>query len=147
MIKNLPVRHPGLIPGLGRSPGEGNANPHQYSCLENSMDRGTWWATFHGVAKSQMQLTTDTHKTMASRPITSWQTKGKGRSSNRFPLPGLSDHCRWWLSYEIRRWLLLGRKSMTNVDSVLKSKDITLLTKVCIVKVMVFPVVMCRCKN
>ena len=47
---------PGLIPGLGRSPGEGNGNPLQYSCLENSMDRGAWQATVHGVAKSQTQL-------------------------------------------------------------------------------------------
>ena len=44
---------PGLIPGLGRSPGEGNGNPLQYSCLENSMDRGAWRATVHGVTKSQ----------------------------------------------------------------------------------------------
>ena len=43
----------GLIPGLGRSPGEGNGNPLQYSCLENSMDRGAWRATVHGVAKSR----------------------------------------------------------------------------------------------
>ena len=43
----------GLIPDLGRSPGEGNSNPLQYSCLENPMDRGTWWATVHGVAKSR----------------------------------------------------------------------------------------------
>ena len=50
-------------------------------------------------------------------------------------------------SREIRRWLLLGRKAMTNLDSVLKSKDITLPTKVCIVKVMVFPVVMYRCES
>ena len=42
---------PGLIPGLGRSPGEGNGYPFQYSCLENSMDRGAWQATAHGVAK------------------------------------------------------------------------------------------------
>ena len=42
----------GLIPGLGRSPGEGNGNPLQYSYLENPMDRGVWWATVHGVAKS-----------------------------------------------------------------------------------------------
>ena len=47
---------PGLIPGLGRSPGEGNGNPLQYSCLENSMDGGAWWATVHGVIKSQTQL-------------------------------------------------------------------------------------------
>ena len=47
---------PDLIPGLGRSPGEGNDKPLQYSCLENPMDRGTWWATVHGVTKSQTQL-------------------------------------------------------------------------------------------
>ena len=46
----------GLIPGLGRSPGEGNGNPLQSSCLENPMDRGAWWATVHGIAKSQTQL-------------------------------------------------------------------------------------------
>ena len=43
----------GSIPGLGRSPGEGNGNPLQYSCLENSMNRGAWWAIVHGVTKSQ----------------------------------------------------------------------------------------------
>ena len=47
---------PGLIPGLERSPGEGHSNPLQYSCLENSMDRGAWLDTVHGVAKSQIQL-------------------------------------------------------------------------------------------
>ena len=47
---------PGSIPGLGRSPGEGNGNPLQYSCLENSMDWGAWWVTVHGVAKSRTRL-------------------------------------------------------------------------------------------
>ena len=46
----------GLIPGLGRSPGEGNGNPLQYSCLKNPMDREAWWATVHGVAKSGTRL-------------------------------------------------------------------------------------------
>ena len=46
----------GLIPGSGKSPGEGNVNPLQYSCLENPMDRGAWWATNHRVTKSQTQL-------------------------------------------------------------------------------------------
>ena len=48
------VGHPGLTPGLGRSPREGNGNPLQYSCLENPTDGEAWWATFHGVAKSQI---------------------------------------------------------------------------------------------
>ena len=47
---------PGSIPGWGRSPGEGNGNPLQYSCLENPMDGGAWWATVHGVAKSWTRL-------------------------------------------------------------------------------------------
>ena len=56
VVKNLPanagdINNMGSIPGLGRSPGEGNGNPLQYSCLENSMDRGTWRATVHGVEK------------------------------------------------------------------------------------------------
>ena len=46
----------GSIPGSGRSPGEGNGNPLQYYCLENPMDRGAWWATAHGVAKSRTRL-------------------------------------------------------------------------------------------
>ena len=46
----------GLLPGLGRSPGEGDGNPLQYSCLENPMDGGVWWATDHGVAKDWTQL-------------------------------------------------------------------------------------------
>ena len=46
----------GLIPGLGRSPEEGNGNPLQYSCLENSMDRGAWWSTAHGIAENWTQL-------------------------------------------------------------------------------------------
>jgi len=55
-VKNLPAREgdPGLIPGSGRSPGEGNGNLLQYSCLENSMDRGTWWAAVHGVTELDM---------------------------------------------------------------------------------------------
>ena len=58
----------GLIPGSGRSPGEGNGNPHQYSCLENSMDREAWWVTVHGVTKSQAQLSAH-HKQYCTHPI------------------------------------------------------------------------------
>ena len=56
MVKNLPAISAGdlgMIPGSGRSPGEGNGYPLQCFCLENSMDRGVWWATVHGVTKSQ----------------------------------------------------------------------------------------------
>ena len=58
VVKNPPanagdIRDAGLIPGLGRSPGEGNGNQLQHSYLENSMDRGAWWATVHGVTKSR----------------------------------------------------------------------------------------------
>ena len=61
MVKNLPAnagdtRDVGLILGLGRSPGEGNGNPLQCSYLENLMDGGTWWASVHGIEKSQTQL-------------------------------------------------------------------------------------------
>ena len=51
----------GSIPGLGRSPGEGNGTPLQYSCLENPMDGGAWWATVHGVAKSRTRLSDFTY--------------------------------------------------------------------------------------
>ena len=61
VVKNLPAnvgdtRDMGLIPGSERSPGGGNGTPLQYSCLENPMDRGAWWATVHGVIKSQTRL-------------------------------------------------------------------------------------------
>ena len=58
MVKNLPAnaRDAGLVPGSGRSPGVGNGTLLQYSCLENHMDRESWWATVLGVAKTQMQL-------------------------------------------------------------------------------------------
>ena len=68
MAKNLPakgetwVRSLGSISGSGRFPGEGNGNPPQYSCLENPMDRGAWWATVHGVAKSRTRLSDFTSK-------------------------------------------------------------------------------------
>ena len=61
VVKNLPanegdIRDVGSIPGSGRSPGKGNGNPLQYSCLENPMDRGAWWATVHGVTKNRFRL-------------------------------------------------------------------------------------------
>ena len=63
VVKNLPANagDMGSIPGSGRSPGEGNDNPLQYSCLGNPMNRGAWWATVHGVAKSWTQLNNNNH--------------------------------------------------------------------------------------
>ena len=67
VVKNLPANAGGVgsIPRLGRSPGEGNGNPLQYSCLGNPMDRGAWRATVHGVAKSPIGLSNLTHKLTA----------------------------------------------------------------------------------
>ena len=67
VVEKLPanagdVRDTGLIPGLGRSPGVGISNPVQYSCLENSMDKGAWQTTVHGVAESQTRLRLKLHK-------------------------------------------------------------------------------------
>ena len=63
MIKNPPANagDMGLVPGLRRSPEDGNGNPLQYSCLENPMDRGAWWATVPGIAKSWTLVRTYTH--------------------------------------------------------------------------------------
>ena len=82
---------------------------------------------------------------MASSPITSWKIDGKQWKQTIFlgskiTADGDCDH-------EIKRCLLLGRKAMTKLDSVLKSGDITSLTKLCIVKAMVFPVVMYQCES
>ena len=68
-------------------------------------------------------------------------------NSERLYFGGLQNHCRWDSICEIKRHLLLGRKTMTNLDSILKSRDITLPTKVCLVKAMVFPVVIYGCQS
>ena len=72
---------------------------------------------------------------------------GNNGDSERLYFSGLQIHFRWYFSYEFKRHLLLGRKVMTNLDSILKSKDIALPTKVRLVKAMVFPVVMYGCKS
>ena len=86
-------------------------------------------------------------KIMASRPITSWQIDGEIETVKDFILGGSKITADGDCSHEIKRCLLLGRKAMTNLDSILKSKDITLPTKVHLVKAMVFPVVTCRCES
>ena len=87
-------------------------------------------------------------KIMASSLITSWQIDGEKMETVRDHFLGLQNHCRHGdCSHEIKRHLLLGRKPMTNLDSVLKSRDIILPTKVYVVKAMVFPAVMYRCDS
>ena len=63
------LRDTGSIPGSGRSPGGGNGNPLQYCCLENPRDRGAWWATVRGVAKSRTRLSTHTPKKQLDDPL------------------------------------------------------------------------------
>ena len=85
---------------------------------------------------------------MASGPITSWQIDGETMETvTTFIFLGSKITADGDCSHEIKRPLLLGRKAMTNLDSILKSRDITLLTKVHLVKAMVFPVVMYRCQS
>ena len=85
---------------------------------------------------------------MASSPITSWQINGETMETVRdFIFLGSKITADGDCSHEIKRCLLLGRKAMTNLDSIFKSRDITLSTKVCLVKAMVFPVVMYGCES
>ena len=85
---------------------------------------------------------------MASSPITSWQIDGETVETVRdFIFLRSKITADGDCSHEIKRCLLLGRKAMTNLDSILKSRDITLLTKIHLVKAMVFPVVMYGCEN
>ena len=93
-----------------------------------------------------LKLNIQKTKIMASSPITSWQTDGETMETvsilggSKIPADGDCNH-------EIKRCLLLGRKVMTNLDSIFKSRDITSPTKVCLVKAMVFPVVMYGCES
>ena len=98
--------------------------------------------------KAGLKLNTQKTKIMASGPITSWQIDGETMETvtdfiflvSKITADGVCSH-------EIKRHLLLGRKAMTNLDSVLKSRDITLMTKVCLIKAMVFSIVMHRCES
>ena len=98
--------------------------------------------------KSGLKLNTQKTKIMASGPITSWQKEaGKVETVTDFIFLGSKIIADCDCSHEIKRRLLLGRKAMTNLDSILKSKDITLPTKVCLLKVLVFLIVMYRCES
>ena len=93
--------------------------------------------------KVGLKLSIQKRKIMASGPITSWQIDGETMETvTDFIFLGSKITADGDCSHEIKRHLLLGRKAMTNLDSILKSRDITLSTKVCLVKAMVFPLVM-----
>ena len=98
--------------------------------------------------KVGLSLNIQKTKIMESGPITSWEIDGETvETESAFIFVGSNIPADGDCSHEIKRCLLLGRKVMTNVDSILKRRDITLSTKVCLVKAMVFPVVMYGCEN
>ena len=98
--------------------------------------------------KVGLKLNIQKTKIMASGPFTTWQVDGETMERVRkFILGGSKITADGDCSHEIKRHLLLGRKAMTNIDSILKGRDITLLTKVCIVKAMDFLVVMYGCES
>ena len=98
--------------------------------------------------KAGLKLNIQKIKIMASGPITSWQIDGETVETVRdFILGAFKITADGDCSHEVKRHLLIGRKAMTNLDSILKSKDITLPTKVRLVKAMVFPVVMYGCES
>ena len=98
--------------------------------------------------KVSLKLNIQKTKIMASSPITSWQIDGERvEKVADFIFGGSKITADGDCSHEIKRRLLLGKKVMTNLDSILESRDITLSTKVCLVKAMVFPVVMYGCKS
>ena len=94
-------------------------------------------------AKNSLKLNIQKTKVMATGPVTSWQTEGEDMEAvTNCTFLGSMISADGDRSHKNKRRLFLGRKAMTNLDSILKSRDLTLLTKVCMVKVMVFPVVM-----
>ena len=98
--------------------------------------------------KVGLKLSIQKTQIMASGPITSWEIDGETvETLSEFILGGSKITADGDCSHEIKRHLLLGRKVMTNLDSILKSRDITLPTKVHLVKAMIFPVVMYRCES
>ena len=98
--------------------------------------------------KVGLKLNIQKTKIVASCPITSWQIDGKTMEMlTDFIVLGSKITADGDCSHEIKRCLLLGRKAMTNLDGILKSRDITLPTKVRIIKVMVFPIVMYKCES
>ena len=96
---------------------------------------------------ADLKLNIQNTKIMASSPITAWQIDGKTMETVTDYFLGSKITADGDCSHEIKRYLLLGRKAITNIDSILKSRDIILLTKVYLIKAIVFPVVMYGCES
>ena len=97
--------------------------------------------------KAGLKLKLQRTNIMTSGPITSWQMWGKSGSSRRLYILGPQNHCMMTAAMKLKDACSLEKKAITNLNSLLKSRDITLLTKICIVKALVFPVVMYRCES
>ena len=114
-VKSPPAKagDAGSIPGMGRYPGEENGNPHQYSCLENPMDRGAWQATVHGVTKSQTRLSNYTTTTIINFNI----------CENKMPCPQPTIIFFQSLDYDksdiLNLWMTYSNKYYFEVSSVL----------------------------
>ena len=110
--------------------------------------KSLWMKVKEESEKVGLQLNIQKTKIMSSGPITAWEIDGETvETVSDFIFGGSKIPADGDCSHEIKRRLLLGRKVMTNLDSILKSRDITLPTKVCLVKTMVFPVVMYGCDS
>ena len=105
--------------------------------------KSLWMKVKEESEKAGLKLNVQKTKIMTSGPITSWQIDGENVETMSDFIFLAPSEC----SHKIKRHSLLGRKSMKNLESVLNSRDITLLTKVCLVKIMVFPVVMYGCES
>ena len=111
---------PGSVPEWGRSPGEGNSNPFQYSCLENRMDKGAWWATVHGVTKSQTRL-----KQLSMQTCRRNRTTGTVRKLGRTQRQGFIQTpsfvmCSWGYKVELKSNLHAAWQALCPCDSVPK---------------------------
>ena len=148
-----------MIPGLERSCGERNSYAGRNINHLRYTDDTTLMAESEELKSLLMKVKEESEKVglklnfqkikiMASGPITSWQIDGETvETVANFIFWGSKITADGDCSHEIKRHLLLGRKVMPNLDSILKSRDITLPTKVCLVKAMVFPVVMYGCES
>ena len=115
---------------------------------ENEELKSLWMKVKEESEEASLKLNIQKTKIIASGPITLWQIDGETMETVRdFIFGGSKITADGDCTHEIKKWLLLGRKAITNLDSILKSRDITLPTKVCLVKAMVFLVVMYGCES